>query len=346
MERAVNLVLGGGGFKTIAYVGVLEELERRGIEIRLIACVSAGNLIGLAPTLGYTAAELKELILKTDFSNFAGPRIKEYLDGKENRISRLFKMHAAVELIRNHYGIDNGAGVISWLENFFKEKGFPKNTTFRQLPKDFRVLAFDLNEKTPKIFSAKLTPNDPVIKAVLASMALFPFFTPVRWTDSGGKEHLLADGGFYDICPMHIFNGDEEASGAVTIGVRPADDESPIAYSPIDNILGVMAAIVEQAIENQKKIHIGQDHWQRIIHVPTSASLLDFAINGNNRKKKEELCGIGDRTALEYFNKWEGTMFLPKVIRAPAEKIIKAVDKAGQWIDGKLTPKDPADGND
>ena len=46
MARRVALVLGSGGARGYAHIGVIEEIERRGYEIACIAGCSMGAVVG------------------------------------------------------------------------------------------------------------------------------------------------------------------------------------------------------------------------------------------------------------------------------------------------------------
>lgn len=66
-KKVLNLVLGGGGVKGIAFLGVFEVAEQRGYVWRNIAGVSAGSLTGSYEAAGYTSAELKKILYEFDF---------------------------------------------------------------------------------------------------------------------------------------------------------------------------------------------------------------------------------------------------------------------------------------
>lgn len=78
-NRALNLVLSGGGIKGVAFVGAYEELEKKYKHFGNIAGVSAGALVGALIGAGYTSRELMKLLKNSDFSNFK-LRGGEYLD--------------------------------------------------------------------------------------------------------------------------------------------------------------------------------------------------------------------------------------------------------------------------
>jgi len=62
---SVALVLGGGGAKGFAHVGVIKALENNGITPSLVVGTSVGSIIGSVYASGYTAARLEQLALTT-----------------------------------------------------------------------------------------------------------------------------------------------------------------------------------------------------------------------------------------------------------------------------------------
>lgn len=72
-----NLVLGGGGIKGIAYTGLLEEAEKRGIIFRSISGVSAGAIAGACIAAGYQSKELRKEFYDFDFGKLYIDKIVE-----------------------------------------------------------------------------------------------------------------------------------------------------------------------------------------------------------------------------------------------------------------------------
>ena len=62
---SVALVLGGGGAKGFAHVGVIKALEENGITPTLVVGTSVGSLVGSLYASGYTPAQLEQLALTT-----------------------------------------------------------------------------------------------------------------------------------------------------------------------------------------------------------------------------------------------------------------------------------------
>ncbi len=88
-NNSLNLVLSGGGIKGIAFVGAIEELEKRYRRFGNIAGVSAGALVGSLLGAGYTSRELIRIMKEFDFS-ILKIRAGDYLSVTINeRIARL-----------------------------------------------------------------------------------------------------------------------------------------------------------------------------------------------------------------------------------------------------------------
>jgi NTE family protein len=68
----VALVLGGGGPRGFAQVGVLKVLEANGIEPDLVVGASVGSLIGALYASGLSAAEIEKIALGIDPKRFIG----------------------------------------------------------------------------------------------------------------------------------------------------------------------------------------------------------------------------------------------------------------------------------
>jgi len=65
----VGLVLGGGGARGAAHVGVLKVLERERIPVCAIAGTSMGAIVGGLYAAGYDAAELERLLTTIDWAD-------------------------------------------------------------------------------------------------------------------------------------------------------------------------------------------------------------------------------------------------------------------------------------
>jgi NTE family protein len=65
----IAVVLGGGGSKGFAHIGVLKVLEAQNIPIHMVVGTSAGSLVGSLYASGKSAFELQEIAMKMDKDN-------------------------------------------------------------------------------------------------------------------------------------------------------------------------------------------------------------------------------------------------------------------------------------
>jgi NTE family protein len=77
--RDVDLVFEGGGLKGIGLVGAYSVLEARGYRPQNIAGTSAGAIVAALLAAGYTAAELRQTIMKCDFNSLKDRAWEDWL---------------------------------------------------------------------------------------------------------------------------------------------------------------------------------------------------------------------------------------------------------------------------
>ncbi|MBA2298004.1 MAG: patatin-like phospholipase family protein, partial [Actinobacteria bacterium] len=69
-SKHVDLVFEGGGVKGIGLAGAVETLEARGYKPQNVAGTSAGAISASLLAAGYSAQELKEIIIGLDYRQF------------------------------------------------------------------------------------------------------------------------------------------------------------------------------------------------------------------------------------------------------------------------------------
>jgi|GEM_PF-227673 len=139
-KRILNLVLGGGGIKGIAYSGVFDAAEKRGYKWGNIAGVSAGALAGSYAAAGYSAEEIIKIMDQFDFSEVDINNIPD----KVPAVKRLIEIKGK---LRNIGIIDR----LKYIEIKNKLNYIEKNWMRGQYEKDFILsLLFDTEGlKTP-----------------------------------------------------------------------------------------------------------------------------------------------------------------------------------------------------
>lgn len=182
----VALVLGGGGAKGAAEVGVLKEIERAGVPIDYIVGTSIGSIIGGLYSIGYRADELDSLFQHQDWLELFNDA-KVHGQGKLKEISGI--------------GLMKGRGVIQFLDTLVMRKPnyhgvgqYPDSIDFDQLPVAFRAVACDVRAGKVAVLS-----HGDLTMAMRASMSIPGVFKPVNI-----DTMQLLDGGLINNLPVDV----------------------------------------------------------------------------------------------------------------------------------------------
>ena len=182
-------MLGSGGARGLAHIGVIHELEEHGLEIASISGCSIGALIGGV----YAAGKLDEF---------------------ETWVRAITKMDMVnlLDLSWARHGLVKGDKIIGTLVELVGDK------TIEDLPIPYTAVAADIeNEKEVWLNSGRL------FDAIRASISLPLFFTPVPY-----KGNYLIDGGVLNPVPIApTFNDDTDLTIAVNLG-RTKARECPV----------------------------------------------------------------------------------------------------------------------
>jgi NTE family protein len=68
----VGLALGSGSMHGLAHIGVLQELEARGLDVQVVAGTSIGAVIGGLWASGYSARAIEEMSRGSDWEDVGG----------------------------------------------------------------------------------------------------------------------------------------------------------------------------------------------------------------------------------------------------------------------------------
>src|SRR5947209_5801298 len=153
--RRIALVLGGGGMKGFAHIGVMQALEERGIVPTSYAGTSIGALLAAARLGGMAIEELRER-------------------AQTLRRRDLFRI--------NHFGMlmERMRSPSIYLEEPLRDliRAVVPSGTFEDLPKPLLVNTVDLERGVPMIWGTRGTRDVDIQDAVYASCALPGFFPP------------------------------------------------------------------------------------------------------------------------------------------------------------------------
>ena len=193
----VALVLGGGGARGGAHLGVIEQLERQQIPIDLVVGTSIGAFIGGLYASGHSAAQIEKKLQQTPWA--AGFRDRVYRDEmplrrKEQSDNYPVNLDLGVSSdgIKLPKGILSGQALAEILQSSFGM--FANLKHFDQLPVPFRAVATDLLTQQEVILS-----DGSLVQAVQASMSIPGVVRPL---ERDGR--LLVDGGVVNNLPINV----------------------------------------------------------------------------------------------------------------------------------------------
>lgn len=195
----VGLVLGGGGAKGAAEVGVLKYIEQSGVKIDYIAGTSIGSIIGALYSVGYRAADLDSLFHSQQWISLLTDRDQQSSSRMfTRRDSTLYVFGFPVKHAKNPdpqrrrtVGLSHGDSIVSLFTTMTRRRG---DINFDRLPIPFRCVAVDLRERKEVVLRRGNLP-----KAMRASMAIPGVFKPVEQ-----DSMLLVDGGMLNNLPVDV----------------------------------------------------------------------------------------------------------------------------------------------
>ena len=232
----VGIVLGGGGAKGAAHIGVLKYIEEIGIPVDYIAGTSMGSIIGGLYALGYSPDELQTLISQLDWSKYMSNSVdrRDISSADKNRRSTyLFsipfnsgellnklKAKGLSEEMTEQPGATPSSFIASLpssfvsgddLLNLFNSLciGYQDPIDFNELPIPFACVATNITTGDPVVLRSGKFPE-----AIRASMAIPGVFSPVTI-----DEQRLVDGGLVNNFPADVCR---EMGADIIIGIEVA----------------------------------------------------------------------------------------------------------------------------
>lgn len=164
MKHPISLVLSGGAARGIAHIGVIEELEKQGFEIKSIAGNSMGAFIAAMYAMD-KLQEYKEWVLTLDKVN-------------------VFKL---IDFTFSSQGLIKGDRVFNKMKTFFPDR----NIEDLKIP--YVAVAADITNMKEVVFT-----EGSIYDAVRASVAIPTVFTPAKKSNT-----ILVDGGVVNPIPLN-----------------------------------------------------------------------------------------------------------------------------------------------
>ena len=228
----IGLVLGGGGARGAAHIGVLQELERLQVPIDAIVGTSMGAIVGGLYASGVSVAELEEIVATLDWADAMSdqPERKD-LSFRRKKDEEQLPINFEIGYRDGEFQLPPGAIQGHNLELVLRRLTIHASqvTDFDKLPVPFRAVASDLVSGDAYVMA-----GGDLALAIRASMSVPGVLAPIRVDD-----HLLADGGLVGNLAINVMR---EMDVDIIIAV---DVEFPL-YELED--LGSALAVSEQML--------------------------------------------------------------------------------------------------
>jgi NTE family protein len=193
----IGLVLGGGGARGAAHIGVLKVLEREHIPICKIAGTSMGAIVGGMYASGYSPDQIEQMLDRIDWKDVLSddpPREKLSMRRKNEDLEFLLGYEFGYRngRITTPQGLIQGQKLLVLLRQLLASTWRIDN--FDDLPIPFRAIAADIVRGEPVIWS-----KGDLVLAIRSSMSVPGAFAPLPVDD-----YLLVDGGIFDNVPVSV----------------------------------------------------------------------------------------------------------------------------------------------
>lgn len=272
IPKIKTLILSGGGIKGIAITSALETLDT---EINLFSNVkqiigsSIGAYIAFFICIGVSLRKIRII-----FENIRLDQFQEF----------------DLKMFISKYGFDDGNKMTKFVKAIIQTQNIDINITFKDLEKiskyDLIISASNISRSMPKHFSAKNTPDFPIITALRISGG-YPFaFTPVEI-----DGELYSDGAIISPIASNIISKKDKNN---TLGIICSRETSEIKIESIyQYILSVIYCIVDSLTEQLIKL------LKHKVLIKSSIPAMKFDITEEERSLLEI---TGKNSALEWLS--------------------------------------------
>ena len=193
----IGLVLGGGGARGAAHIGVLKELERQRVPIDAIAGTSMGAIVGGLYASGMSADELVELVGSLDWADALSDEPKrENLSFRRKQDDAQFPVDIELGVRGTDLVLPQGVIQGQKLDLLLRQLTLQVSQVddFDDLPIPFRAIASDIERAEAYVMG-----SGDLATAIRASMSVPGAFAPVVIDD-----RLLVDGGIVGNLPIDV----------------------------------------------------------------------------------------------------------------------------------------------
>jgi NTE family protein len=273
----IGLVLGGGGARGYAHLGVLKKLEEMRIPYDYIAGTSMGSIVGGLLSTGMQSEEIIRVIRAADWETLLRDdtaRADQPFRRKADDTLGLFGPKLGIGKDSNLLpkGMVSGHKVTFLFQSLVSQR--VNTDDFDHLPIPYRAVATDIATGEMVVLG-----EGDLARAMRASMAVPAAFDPVRLDD-----HLLVDGGLARNLPVDVARDmGADVVIAVDVGTKLIGEEE------ITDALAIVYQISSLLIIHNTDVQIGTLADEDVLIAPA----LGETISSTDFDKLDEALPIG-----------------------------------------------------
>ncbi|QLI82716.1 patatin-like phospholipase family protein [Chitinibacter fontanus] len=295
----IGLVLGGGGARGFAHIGVLKVLEENHIPIDCVVGTSIGSLVGAAYASGRTTDEMAQRIEQANWDDLLSSKLPRKVNSYRKKNDDALGMIGLELGLSDDLGVKLPDAAISTqkIEFFLRELTYAGTVNhFDELPVQYRAVATDLVTGKMVVFE-----DGDLVTAMRASMAVPGVFPAVNTA-----EHILVDGGLVRNVPVDVAR---ETCADVVIAIDVGSE--PLKRTELNSIFSVADQYTRLMMMQNVKPQLDSLTERDVLISPQLGNL-----SSGDFKKSSELIKAGEAAALSA---------LPQLLRyaVPAEQFAK-----------------------
>lgn len=228
----IGLVLGGGGARGAAHIGVLEVLERLRVPVDCVAGTSMGALVAGAWGAGLSPKVMREEIAKADWNDMFqdNPDYAE-LNFRNKRLSQRFLPGSETGFVAGSLVAPPGVVSGQKIKLFFNHlvRADAGERELQQLPLPVSIIATDIGNGERVVYR-----DGSLTLAMRASMSVPGLMAPLEY-----RGRKLVDGGLVDNVPIREVR--ERCGAEVVIAVNVGSP--PLPAEQVNGFLSVTAQV-------------------------------------------------------------------------------------------------------
>ncbi|MGL5561194.1 MAG: patatin-like phospholipase family protein, partial [Tannerellaceae bacterium] len=300
-RKKVGLVLGGGGAKGAAHVGVLKVIEDAGIPVDYIAGTSIGAIVGGLYSIGYDAESLDSLVNSLDWSYLLSNNAPQgYRSFRARDVEGKYLLSIPYSLKKKNEipaGLISGQNILNLFSGL--TIGYQHMDSFRDLPTPFNCVATDLVSEDYVVLDKGSLPL-----SMRSSMSIPGVFLPVKL-----DSMVLVDGGVINNFPSNVAR---DMGADILIGVDLSTGKTPT--SQLTTLMGLINTLTDITGKNEYEKN------KRDLDLYLNPDLKGFQTMDFNRQAMDSMYQRGVEAARAH---WGDLMKIKKEIYGDSADLVK-----------------------